>query len=203
MMAGESANGWRQRPGFYAGMMLGSFGAIAGLRLSGAINAPSGLILMAAAMLWMVPLVRKGMDRQKRCGVLSPAITRYNRRFILASFGYMLGLGIAVWLNDRFDLTGAVAFFVALLPVVPTLAMVWTMARYLIEEDDEYLRHRAMIANLVGLGAVLSVGCFYGFLETFELVPHVPGWWAVPIWAIGMGAGQGWMALRNRDRAEG
>ena len=202
-MAGQDAIGWRQRPGFYVGMMLASFGAIAGLKLSGAIPAPIGFILLAGAMLWMIPLVRTGMEKQKRCGVLSPAVVRYNRRFMLASFGYMLGLGLAVWLNERFDLAGVVAFAVALLPVIPTLGMVWTMARYLVEEDDEYLRHRAMIANLVGLGAVLSVGCFYGFLETFELVPHVPGWWAVPIWAIGMGAGQCWMALRNRERAEG
>ena len=194
---------WHERPGFYVGMMLGSFGVIAGLKLSGAIASPVGFVLMAAAMLWLIPVVRSGMAKQKRCGTLSPAVVRYNTRFMLASFGYILGLGLAVWLNDRFDLGGSIAFLVALLPVIPTLAMVWTMGRYLVEESDEYLRYRAMIANIVGLGAVLSVGCFYGFLETFQLVPHVPGWWAVPIWAIGMGLGQAWMSLRNRAGAEG
>ena len=48
-----------------------------------------------------------------------------------------------------------------------------------------------------------AIGSFWGFLETFELVPHVPGWWAVPIWALGMGLGQAWQSLgQNRGIEE-
>ncbi|WP_420606426.1 hypothetical protein [Novosphingopyxis sp.] len=192
----------RRGPGFYAGLMLAAFSAIAGLRISEAINGVTGFLLMAGAMLLLIPLVRASLAQQKRCGVLSPAVARYTRRFMISSFGYVLGLGIAVWLNNNMELEGVVAFGVALLPVIPILGMVWTMGRYLVEEKDEYLRQRAMIANIVGLGAVLSIGSFWGFLETFELVPHIPGWWAVPIWAIGLGVGQCWMALRDRADME-
>ena len=80
--------------------------------------------------------------------------------------------------------------------------MIYVMARYLREEQDEYLRHRAVNASLVGLACVLGVGSFWGFLETFELVAHVPGWWSVPVWAIGMGAAQAWMAIGNRPEGE-
>ena len=59
-----------------------------------------------------------------------------------------------------------------------------------------------MLASLIGLGLVLSAGSFWGFLETFGLVPHVPGWWAVPIWAIGMGLGQAWLAWRDKAGGE-
>ena len=45
---------------------------------------------------------------------------------------------------------------------------------------------------------MLAIGSFWGFLETFELVPHVPGWWAVPIWAIGMGLGQAWQSMGQK-----
>jgi hypothetical protein len=33
------------------------------------------------------------------------------------------------------------------------------------------------------------VATFYGFLDTFQLVPHVEGWAAVPLWAIGLAVG--------------
>ena len=197
-MTGADKPSLRQRPAFYGGLMLAAFAVVAGLRIGDAINGATGFILMAAAMLLLIPLVWTSMAKQRRSGVLSPAVTRYTRRFLIASFAYVLGLGIAVRLNAQMELDGVVAFGVALLPVIPILGMVWTMGRYLVEETDEYLRYRAMIANIVGLGAVLSIGSFWGFLETFDIVPHVPGWWAVPIWAIGLGVGQCGMALRDR-----
>ena len=120
----------------------------------------------------------------------------------MTSLLYVLGLGLAITLDRRMELAGATAFLVALMPVAPILGMVWVMGRYLHEEQDEYLRYRAMIASLIGLGLVLSVGSFWGFLETFGLVPHVPGWWAVPIWAIGMGLGQAWLAWRDKAGGE-
>ncbi|TMM48315.1 hypothetical protein [Qipengyuania marisflavi] len=109
---------------------------------------------------------------------------------MMASLAYILGLGIAVTLWRNYELADGITFLLALMPIIPILAMIWVMARYLKEETDEYLRHRAVTASLVGLAAVLGVGSFWGFLETFELVPHVPGWWSVPIWALGMGLAQ-------------
>ena len=175
-----------------------SVGTVIVLRLTDAIRPPVGFLLMVVAMLPLIPFARSCVARQQSRGGASVAISNYTRRMLVASFGYMAGLGVAVTLHNRFELTGVIAFAVALLPVIPTLWMIWAMGRYLVEEQDEYLRYRAMLAALIGLGTVLSLGCFWGFLETFELVPHVPGWWAVPIWAIGMGAGQGWLALRDR-----
>lgn len=182
------------RPGLWIGLFLASAGVIAALKVTDAINAPTGFILFAGATGLLIPYSRS-LARKRTAGT---AIVRYTKGIAASSLLYVLGLGLAITLDRRMELTGATAFLIALLPVVPILGMIWVMGRYLAEEQDEYLRHRAMIASLVGLGLVLSAGSFWGFLETFGLVPHVPGWWAVPIWAIGMGLGQAWMSLRDK-----
>ena len=189
---------FHRRPAFWVVSLLASFAVIAALRISDAIDPTVGFLLMVLAMVQIIPLTRASMAKQKSTGHLSPAIKNYTRRFMLASFGYMLGLGIAVTINDRIELSQGGAFLIALLPVVPIFGMIWTMGRYVHEEDDEYLRHRAIMASLFGLGVVLSVGTFWGFLESFDVVPHVEAWACFPIWAIGMGIAQCWMTIRDR-----
>lgn len=201
MIAQGIRRGGRSR-WFWAGLMFASFGVIAALRITDAIGETTGFILMACAMLLIVPLTRAGLAHQRTTGHLSPAVARYTRRFMIASLGYMLGLGIAITLSERMELSGVGAFAIALLPVLPIFAMIWTMARYLIEEDDEFLRHRATMASLAGLGLVLAAGSFWGFLETFGVVPHVDAWWTFPVWAIGMGIAQCWMSWRDRAGTE-
>ena len=192
-----------RRPAFWAGGIFAAFGIISALRMTDAIGSTTGFILMVFAMLQIIPLTRASLAKQRSTGHLSPAIVRYTRRFLLASFGYMLGLGVAVTIANRVDLSEIESFLIALLPVIPVLGMIWTMARYLIEEEDEFLRHRAIMASLFGLGGVLTLGTFWGFLETFEVVPHIWAWWVFPVWAIGMGLGQCWMALADRRANDG
>lgn len=192
----------RRSSWFWAGMMIASFCCIAALRITDAINETTGFILMAWAMILIIPLTRAGLARQRATGHLSPAVVRYTRRFLIGTFAYILGLGLAVWLHERFGLTGVEALAIAPLPVVPIFVMIWAMGRYLVEEEDEFLRHRAMMASLFGLGVVLAAGSFWGFLETFGVVPHVWAWWTFPAWAIGMGAAQCWMAWRDRTGDE-
>lgn len=189
------ATATKGRPRLWIGLFVGWTGVIAGLKATDAINFATAFILFAAASGLLIPFSRS--LAQKR-GAASPAVARYTKGIAVTSLLYVLGLGLAITLDSRMGLAGATAFLVAMLPVGPILAMIWVMGRYLVEEQDEYLRHKATIASLVGLGLVLSVGSFWGFVETFDLVPHAPGWWAVPVWAIGMGLGQAWMALRDK-----
>ncbi len=189
-------------PKFWGVLLAISVLVVAGLKLGGVISPMAGYILLALAMLLMIPLFRAA-QRNASCGMASPASIRYLRRIMLSTVLYVVGLGAAVRIDDTMTLTGGGAFLVALLPALPTVGIVVTMGRYLVEETDEYLRHRALIANIVGLGAVLSSASFWGFLEMFDAVPHVPAWWAVPVWAIGMGAGQAVMRLRDRSAGRG
>ena len=179
--------------GFWIGLFCASVGMIAALKLTGAINSPTGLILFACAMPLLIPMVKAG----ERADCTSPAMRTYNRRMLLASFGYLLGLGMAIALWRNYHLSRAVTFAIAMLPVLPTFGMIWAMGRYLVEEQDEYLRHRTALAAIVGLGAVLAIGIFWGFLEMFELVPHIWAWWVLPVWAVGLGIAQLWMKVRG------
>ena len=188
----------QRRPGLWIGLFLALSAVIAVLKVSDAINPATAFILFAGATGLLIPYARSLANKPGT----GRAVARYSKGIAVTSLLYVLGLGLAITLDRRTELAGAAAFMVALMPVAPILGMVWVMGRYLHEERDEYLRHRAMIASLIGLGLVLSVGSFWGFLETFGLVPHVPGWWAVPIWAIGMGLGQAWMAWRDKAGGE-
>ena len=122
---------------------------------------------------------------------------RYNRRFVAASLAYVVGLFAAIGLDDYFALTGPALWLVALLPTAPIMAMIWTMARLLIEETDEYLRMKTVKASLVATGFLLVIATLWGFLEMFRLVPHIWTWAAFPVWALGLGVGQ--FATRARS----
>ncbi|WP_017664507.1 hypothetical protein [Porphyrobacter sp. AAP82] len=178
----------------YAALYLASSAVIVALQLTEAIDTTTGLILFVGAMGLLIPMVR---STERKCRA-NAAIIRYNRRMLAASFGYVLGLGIAVALFNSTTLPPPAVFAIALLPTLPTFVMIWAMARYVIEETDEYLRYRNVKAALISLGLTLAVGIFWGFLETFELAPHVPAWWVLPVWAGGLGVAQLWMWARER-----
>lgn len=184
-------------PGFWAGLYCASVAILAALRITDAITAPVGLILFVGTMALLIPLVRSAERRGAAKGCMNPVIVRYNRRILTASMGYVLGLGIAIALWNTYDLTGPVVFAIALLPTLPTFAMIWAMGRYLVEEQDEYLRYRTVRAAIISLGLVLAIGIFWGFLEMFELVPHIWAWWVLPVWSVGLGVAQMWMKVRG------
>ena len=188
------------RPGLWAGLMLGTGGLILGLKATGAINQSTAYILAIIPIVLMFATFRAlTTARQSPCGgAANRATSRYLNGIMATSVAYVLGLGIAMWVFRNLDPSTGVTWLLAMLPIFPILAMIYVMGRYVVEEQDEYLRHRAIMASLVGLGFVLAIGSFWGFLETFELVPHVPGWWAVPIWAVGMGLGQAWQSIAQK-----
>ena len=191
-MCGPNRPGLLTSPGRWVALYFLSVVIIAALKLTGAIESPVGFILLAAATCLLLPLARRRSD-----GCISRAMADYNRRIVFSSLGYVLGLGIAVTLWNSYQLSDALVFAISLLPTVPTFGIIWAMARYLAEEQDEYLRHRMIMAALVALGVVLAIGIFYGFLEMFELVPHIWAWWVLPVWAIGLGLAQLWQKVRG------
>ena len=170
--------------------IVGMFGAGLLLITSDFIRPPWGMALMILPMLLLVPLVRASERIQLATGCASPAVMRYNRRMLAASFAYVVGFLIAVALFKGQAVSKPVAALLSLLPTLPTLGMIWAMARYVIEESDEYLRARTVNAALTATGLLLAIATFWGFLTTFDVAPHVPTWAAVPVWAVGLGIGQ-------------
>jgi hypothetical protein len=155
------------------------------------------MVAIMVPMLLLIPFIRS-MEREKSVsGCYSPAMRAYNRRAIIFALSYMIALFAAIAATDALKPTGILAYALAVLPSLPIVYMVYSMGRYLTDEADEYLRMKAVIAALFGTGILLVVATFWGFLESFKLVPHQPGWWAVPIWAIGLGLGQLWQKVRG------
>lgn len=144
-----------------------------------------GMAVLVAAFTYT--LFRAGERRAIAAGNFSPAMGRYNRRMLTAGAIYVVGLFTAIWAHDELQPNGPAAFAFAFLPSIGVLWMVWAMGRLLAEETDEYLRHRMVRSSLFGLGTLLTLATVWGFFEQFDLVPHMPAWAAVPIFALGLG----------------
>ncbi len=178
-----------------AGFTLG-MAATGYLEMHDYVGRGGAIVLMVLSSLLLIPMIRAAQRRADACGVNSPALRDYNRRFMVWTFGYMAALTIAITIYQKVDFSGSLLWLMGLLPAVPVLGMIWTMARYLREEADEYLRLRTVNAALVATGILLAAATAWGFLEMFRAVPHVPAWAAVPLWAVGLSIGQFWQARR-------
>lgn len=165
-------------------VMLACGFAVAWLRL-GWIGAA---ILVLVAMGMTAALMRAGNAKARALGCGSPAISRYTRRMLVGSMIYMVVLLGSVYLYAGLQVRGPLLWAAALVTALPVLAMIWAMGRLVVEETDEYLRSRVVRQALFGTGGLLVIATVWGFLEQFMLVPHVPAWAAVPVFAVMMGA---------------
>jgi hypothetical protein len=125
----------------------------------------------------------------------SPAMRRYLLRLAVATAAYLVTLAIAV----RFVgvVAGPLAYLLALLPGVSVAGMFWAIGRLLAEEQDEYQRMLLVRQSLVATGFTLSVVTIWGFLENFDLVPHVDAFFVAVLWFFGLGIG----AIANKVRS--
>ena len=130
-------------------------------------------------------------------GRFNEAQRRYNKRVLGLSVVYAAALLGAVWVFKHQAPQGIVAFALALLPALPILGIFWAMARYLAEEQDEYLRVVQIQNSLTATGLMLAVTTVWGFLQTFELLPRVDFYWAAVIWFAGLGVASCWRAIRR------
>ncbi len=180
---------------FGAGMIL-----IAWLEKSHRIAWPWNLVLVALVSSSLIPLSLSARNRSIHCGVDSAATRQYNRRALIWALSYMVLLGFALTVRNTWQPQGPLLWLLALLPSLPIVYYVWSLGRYLREEQDEYLRMRQIQAGLFATGFLLVAATVWGFLETFGVTPHAEGWWAVAVWAIGLALGsiiQNW-----RERAD-
>jgi hypothetical protein len=156
-------------------------------------------IVSLAALSLVVPMTVSSLRYRRVEGETpGPVLRAYNRRIAIALALYTVVALIAFTNYDRLAPGSALMWLAALAPTVPLLGMIWALFRYVTDETDEFLRHQAVMAALVGLALVLVVATLWGFLETFGLVPHVWNWWVFPGWAIGLAIGQLWMKVRGQ-----
>ncbi len=124
----------------------------------------------------------------------TPAVRRYNRHVLVLSAAYAALLLGAVWLFKHRPPPGALGWLVAVLPALPIVGIFAAIGLYLVEESDEYLRMMMVRQTLWASGFSLSIATIWGFLESFDLVGHVPVYWVSVLWFGGLGLG----ALANK-----
>jgi hypothetical protein len=119
----------------------------------------------------------------------TPAWKRYNSRLIWLSLLYCAFLLPAVYGFKHQLVPHSVAYLVAVLPALPIIGIFGALGRYLVEEQDEYVRMLMVRQILWASGLTLSLATIWGFLDNFGLVGHADGYWLLVIWFIGLGIG--------------
>lgn len=120
----------------------------------------------------------------------NPAQKRYNKRVIGLSLLYAALLLPAVWLFKHHMVSGLAAWIVALLPALPIVAIFAAIGGYIVEETDEYQRMLLVRQTLYASGFMLAILTVWGFLESFDMVGHIPVYWASVLWFAGLGLGR-------------
>jgi hypothetical protein len=121
--------------------------------------------------------------------VRTPAWKRYNWRVIWLSVIYAAFLMLAVYGFKHQLVPGPLKYFVAMLPALPIIGIFGAIGRYLVEEQDEYVRMLMVRQTLWASAFSLSVATTWGFLDNFGLVGHVDGYWIAVLWFLGLGLG--------------
>jgi hypothetical protein len=114
---------------------------------------------------------------------------RYNWRVILLSLLYAAFLIGAVYGFKHKLVPTPLAYPVAILPALPIIGIFVAMGRYLVEEQDEYVRMLMVRQTLWASGFALSVATIWGFLENFDLVEHVDAYSVAIVWFFGLAVG--------------
>ena len=119
----------------------------------------------------------------------SPAIKSYNRRVVWLSLFYALFLFGAVYGFNHHLLNGVAGYIAAVLPALPIIGIFAAIGRYLVEEQDEYVRMLMVRQSLWASGFALSAATIWGFLESFDLVSHIDAYYIAVLWFGGLGLG--------------
>lgn len=115
-----------------------------------------------------------------------PAQRRYARRVTIAMAVYVVGLLGARYLIERGGVSEPLAFALALVPGLAVVGLFYAVGMLIVEQTDEFLRMLLVRQNLIAVGFALSLASIWGFLEAFDLVPHVAAFYIVVLWAVGM-----------------
>ncbi len=127
----------------------------------------------------------------------NPAQKRYVRRVFVSMAAYMVTLFIALRFVGGGQVSGPLAYILAIAPGVSVIGVFWAVGRLLVEEQDEFQRLLLVRQSLVATAFALSIATMWGFLEAVGLVRHVDAYFIAILWFAGLGVGSlvNWLTL--------
>lgn len=117
------------------------------------------------------------------------AMKRYSVRLTWLCLLYAVFLIAALYAFRHDLLDGIAAYAAAILPALPIIGIFVAMGRYLVEEQDEFIRSLMVRQSLWANAFALSIATVWGFLESFGLAGHVEAFYIAVIWFLGLGIG--------------
>jgi hypothetical protein len=90
--------------------------------------------------------------------------TMIRRSIVVVVVYELLWSGAFSWVHFA-KLEGKVLWILAAATTLPVLGLIWTMARYLGDEVDEFHRQLVVRCLLWGTAAVMTSVCFHGLLQ--------------------------------------
>ena len=185
-------------PYFWAGLLLGSYGLVGGLALSGAVNTTAALLLMVAPAGLLIPLFKSATrtvdEGGTACLARGQAQKRYVKRVMIFTSLYLLALAGMTFAEKEFVLAEPVRAVLAILPGLAIIGVFWSIGRLIVEEQDEFLRMLTIRQSLWATGFAMSAASVWGFLESADIVVHLDAYWWAVAWFFGLFVG----AVANR-----
>jgi hypothetical protein len=93
---------------------------------------------------------------------------------------------------------GPIRYALAVLPALPVFGVIWSILRFVVEEEDEYLRFLHVQAVLIATGVTLCVCTAWGFLAAFAGVPAPQLMFVFVIFSAALFVGMGFISWRQR-----
>lgn len=114
---------------------------------------------------------------------------RYLLRIGILMLIYVAFLLPGAWLASREMIGESLTYVFAIGAGLSVAGMFWAIGMLLVEETDEFLKLLLVRQSLVATAIAMSGVTIWGFLEDFELVPHVTAYWWAILWFGGLGIG--------------
>ncbi|MCJ7421336.1 hypothetical protein [Sphingomicrobium astaxanthinifaciens] len=179
---------------WFAAMAASLLGIAVGLEY-GDIDDP--LLSRALLALPILFLVKAGLNAAHNVGRLGPrgrASRAYLVRMLIVSVAYVGAVFAASALIDEGDPVTPLSIAIAIVPGLAIAGYFYAMGRFLVEQQDEFMRMLMVRQTLVATAVAFSAASIYGFLENFGQVPHLDAYW----WPITFFFGLGLGALVNK-----
>lgn len=114
---------------------------------------------------------------------------RYMVRLGVSMTVYVVSLFVALYLVNQRHVTGPILWPLALLPGLAIVGAFYAIGMLIVETTDEFVRMLLVRQVLYATVIALSLATIWGFLENFELVPHIPAFYWAIAWFLGFGIG--------------